>query len=157
MIHFNLFHFVQLFSVEIANNAEITKTEESKTLTESLQIRIAKEKEMQTAIDDNTAALEEARYELREANARINYQKGRIAELETDVVSAQQQLRERQRIERRLINQLDSAPQAINDNESKSPSSIRKRLAQSEAQRAELSENLLNILRRENETSNNSE
>ena len=40
---------------------------------------------MQAAVDDKTAALEEARYELREAGAKVDYQKGRIGQLENEV------------------------------------------------------------------------
>ncbi len=153
-------------TLEIARDGEAAKDEQTKSLDDALQQRMAKEKELQTALDEKVAALDEARYELREAGSRIDYQKGRIAQLEDEVVTAQQQLRDRQRVERRLLSQLEAgAPGSVPPGQAgaagaggddaaelaaASPRGLRQRLAESEAHRAELSRRLMDILRREN-------
>lgn len=71
------------------------------------------------------------------------------------VVTAQQQLRERQRIERRLMQQLEAGAPGATDGAAElaavSPRTLRRRLEDSETSRAEMAARLLNILRQENE------
>ena len=71
------------------------------------------------------------------------------------MVTAQQQLRERQRIERRLMQQLEAGAPGATDGAAElaavSPRTLRRRLEDSETSRAEMAARLLNILRQENE------
>jgi chromosome segregation ATPase len=145
--------------VQIAQDGASTNAENVKSLEDEVQRRTEEAKELQSTVDSKEASLDEARYELRQAGARVDYQKGRIAQLENEVVAAQQQLRERQRIERRLLSQLEvgavdgdhTAARTQDEAElaAVSPRGLRERLKDSEAHRTELSQRLLEILRRE--------
>jgi chromosome segregation ATPase len=142
-------------AVQIARDAEAAKAEQAQLLGETLAARAAKEKELQAAVDDKTTALDEARFELREASAKVDHQKGRIGQLEDDVVDAQQQLRERQRVERRLLAQLEAGAPGSTDGASDlgavTPRALRRKLQDSETSRAEMAARLLEILRREHD------
>ena len=142
--------------LEIARDAQSAKEAESKSLDDKLQLKSAKEKDLQNEVDEKTSALDEAQYQLRETKARLDYQKGRIGQLEDEVVEAQRKLRERRQIERRLLAQLEagapgSTAEGHGDLGNIDPAELRNKLEESEANRAELSAKMLEILRQQND------
>ena len=86
-------------------------------------VPVASEKELKAALDDKANAVEETRYQLREATAKNEHQQLRIAELEKDVIKAQQALRERHRIERKLVQLLEAGAPPVRIHRSSSSSS----------------------------------